>query len=244
MLERILFFFLFILILIQFFQSDQTMAIFLLILQIGLLFWLWIRNFSKRNSKNKESSSTECSQKMVNLLRLYRHDWLNHLQILLGYASLKKVEKIAEYINNIFQESKQQSLISSFRSPDLAAFLLMLPMEYPNLSVQLDVAEHVVKQEGLYVEWVLKKLKCFLNLFHQSANEQKDYHQIFLSFVLSEGSLILNFEIEGNMESVYQDIIDAGKQFEEEGGVFNVDLYNEKELIMELHFSLKGNGGV
>ncbi len=245
MLEGILFLVLFILVLLQTFQPfSLVFAIMLLIIQIGLIFWLWFRLQKKRKSNYIENNSfMPCNQRIIQILKIYRHDWLNHLQIILGYASLKKADQISPFIDKIIHQSKQLGLVSSFHHVNLATYLLMIPLDYPNLKVELEVADDFIHLEDkVDGEWMHYYIKSFLDIIHHSATGKSDVHQLFLSLAIHKEKAVVDIEIEGNVEQVYPDIQGLGEQLEVEGGFFSIDLFNVQELVMELQFHLVKRG--
>lgn len=217
--------------------------------EIGFLIWIWFLFEKKQKKRAKEEAEWElnCNKRVIDILRQNRHDWLNHLQIIMGYITLKKVDQIPKYIEKIDEETKQRSLISSFENINLAVHLFVIPVHYSNIHIEIEIGEGFKEiEKEIDGNWVIGTTTKFLNLFQKSAElNQKDSHQLFIEAVPNNGDTpIFNFEFEGNISEVYQEMIKTGKQFELEGGQFLIDLYNDQEFIMELHFPSKQSRGV
>ncbi|GGB28297.1 hypothetical protein F3157_00730 [Virgibacillus dakarensis] len=72
-------------------------------------------------------------KEMVDLLRLYRHDLMNDLQIVQGYASMGKLDKvktkIAECMDRFYEERKLMSL----GAPKFALWLIQVNSIHANI---------------------------------------------------------------------------------------------------------------
>lgn len=87
------------------------------------------------------------TDKMLELISVQRHDFLNHLQVISGLLQLKKEERAREYIVEVGQDIKQLSKISQLKDPEAAAAFLVSHNQAAsaqiivNYDVQADLAE-------------------------------------------------------------------------------------------------------
>ncbi|MDI6906672.1 MAG: Spo0B domain-containing protein [Thermoanaerobacterales bacterium] len=63
---------------------------------------------------------------LLRFIRIYGHDFLNHLQVISGYAQLHKTEHIREYIGQVTAEIRAVSRVTLLSAPEGAAGLLSL----------------------------------------------------------------------------------------------------------------------
>ncbi|WP_110936814.1 Spo0B domain-containing protein [Salipaludibacillus neizhouensis] len=61
---------------------------------------------------------------VLNLLRHSRHDWLNHLQLINGYLSMGRVDKVEKLVEDIVNKAKNESHISHLKMDKVAEKLL------------------------------------------------------------------------------------------------------------------------
>jgi|SRR5690554_4604538 len=61
---------------------------------------------------------------VVHVLRQYRHDWLNKIQLIKGYLDLGKMEKVQELINEIILQSRNEGDLSNLKIDRVASHLL------------------------------------------------------------------------------------------------------------------------
>lgn len=62
--------------------------------------------------------------KLLDVIQVQRHDFLNHLQVISGLSQLNKPERLREYIIQISAEMAQMSKTTRLRIPELTAALL------------------------------------------------------------------------------------------------------------------------
>ena len=66
----------------------------------------------------------EQRQLWIDTLSHARHDWMNDLQLLLGYVQLRKYDKIAQYVDMLKQRMAEESRVSKLGHPGLIEALL------------------------------------------------------------------------------------------------------------------------
>lgn len=69
--------------------------------------------------------SNESAQNTIKILRVQRHDFLNHFQVVIGYLQLNKQQDAIRYIKTINTDLKDIRAISGLSLPDVAVLLLM-----------------------------------------------------------------------------------------------------------------------
>jgi sensor histidine kinase regulating citrate/malate metabolism len=103
-------------------------------------------------------------REVVGLYREDRHDFLNHLQIILGYLQLNKEEKAIAYIKEIYQEIQEISIITRLKNPYLVIALLLVLQKSKHYDIKLSfqVEQSLATLEG-YQENITDRLSIFLN---------------------------------------------------------------------------------
>jgi stage 0 sporulation protein B (sporulation initiation phosphotransferase) len=82
-------------------------------------------------------------QQAIELINLYRHDWMNDIQLLFGYISLKKYDKLDDCMDNIRNKAQQESLTAKLGNPSLAAFFISFRLYYKQLSLELEMEQDI-----------------------------------------------------------------------------------------------------
>ncbi|WP_339059908.1 Spo0B domain-containing protein [Tepidibacillus marianensis] len=227
----------------------ETILLVLLVIAIGLLLYLYIRNrqlhsqVEMLHDVHREKLKQEFNEKVISLLRNYRHDWLNHMQVILGYVSLRKSDKIAGYITQVHEEARQHTLISKLGPIDLVVFLYMVPVEYPRINLQLELSENLttVDFEKIGAD-LLQLLKRIFDYLESYSLDEHQIHALILSMNRLEKQLVVNIEYEGNFEPYYSFMMTVGEKLKQQGGEIFIDLYNEQEFIIEFYFPIQARG--
>lgn len=63
-------------------------------------------------------------QAVLDIIRRQRHNFMNHLQVLYGYAQLNRIDAMGDYFNRLVQNLIQQSQLNRLADPSLAISLL------------------------------------------------------------------------------------------------------------------------
>lgn len=64
-------------------------------------------------------------EKLLEVIQVQRHDFLNHLQVISGFLQLNKPERIREYIELVTADMNVMSQTLRFKIPELTAVLLV-----------------------------------------------------------------------------------------------------------------------
>lgn len=83
-----------------------------------------IRLAEKERECELNALRLEDSKYMVEVLRAYRHDFLNHIQVVNGLAQLGKLDSLATYVGEITEEIESQTRLNKLAQPELIAFLI------------------------------------------------------------------------------------------------------------------------
>jgi len=227
----------------------ETVLLFLVIIAMGLIIYLYFTNRRLHSQVQKlleiqrKELKNEYNKKVISLLQNFRHDWLNHMQVILGYNSLNKSDKIAGYIKQVNEEAKQRTLISKLGQTDLVIFLFMLPVEYPNIDLQLELSEDLNTVNFRSIgEQLLQLLKGLFGHLQNNLLDEHQIHTLLLSMNRLENQLVVNIEYEGNFEPHYTFISTLGEKLKHQGGEFFIDLYNDQEFIVEFYFPIEARG--
>lgn len=79
------------------------------------------------------------ADKVVEILRHYRHDYLNDIQLIKSYTALGSHNKVEAVIENIIYKAEQESRLSALNVPEVAAMLLTYNWSSPVVPVVIEV---------------------------------------------------------------------------------------------------------
>ncbi|SFA69022.1 stage 0 sporulation protein B (sporulation initiation phosphotransferase) [Lentibacillus halodurans] len=76
---------------------------------------------------------------VIQLLRHYRHDLMNHLQIVQGYLSMGKTDKVQKKVKNYLQQLQEESKLVNLNAPFFALYLL----QFGSLHMNFRLTYHI-----------------------------------------------------------------------------------------------------
>lgn len=79
-------------------------------------------------------------QDILRALQQYRHDVANHLQLISGYLSMDRSDKITENVDNWINQLENERKLFNLNLPDLTVWLLHHHVNYPHLRLTYDVS--------------------------------------------------------------------------------------------------------
>lgn len=152
-------FFVLLLIQSQIFQRwrIEVYALFLGVLLI--LFGVVLIYFKRRIAQQYQIKEAE---RVRDLVRSLRHDWMNHVQVIMGYQMLKQSQKIDHYLQKLTQIANEERKISDLAYPPLASTLLTLNYDYSQWN------------------WKVQKNDTIDSL---SVKQQRKLHRIFIQLL-------------------------------------------------------------
>ncbi|MDQ0339505.1 signal transduction histidine kinase [Caldalkalibacillus uzonensis] len=93
----------------------------------------------------------QVKKRFIDHLRHYRHDILNHIQMVKGYIQLGRLDDVKRYIDHIVLQAHQESLLSQLGDPELAYLLLTYNYRRDNklnLDVEVNLDAEQMQQIG------------------------------------------------------------------------------------------------
>lgn len=79
------------------------------------------------------------SKDTVEIIRHYRHDWMNLLQLLHGYASMNNLDKVKEKINEGIALSREETRLTNLNCPYFSLWVIRFNWIYSNLRLKYNV---------------------------------------------------------------------------------------------------------
>lgn len=80
-------------------------------------------------------------ERMVEAVSHQRHDWMNDLQLILGYIQLQKYDKLKAYVETIKDKAAQESAIFKLGVPELSLELFALMSSGTLFELEVESAE-------------------------------------------------------------------------------------------------------
>lgn len=126
-------------------------------------------------------------EQVIQLLRHYRHDWLNELQLIMGYVQMGKLDKAQEKIKQAVAHAEVDRKIQSIPMPKTALWITKFGWCYTNLELtyEIEVKQTVNACDQSTVRHLEEAMDCILsgsmktNLYHGTIRlQQKEQSQL------------------------------------------------------------------
>lgn len=98
--------------------SRQYAGVFV-VLGVGMLI---VAVYLQQRWANYEAESR--TNDLISSISMKRHDWLNHIQVMMGYVSLNKQDRLQSYMKRIVDDAEQESYICHLGYPPLTSYLI------------------------------------------------------------------------------------------------------------------------
>jgi hypothetical protein len=120
------------------------------------------------------------SEKLLEVIQVQRHDFLNHLQVISGFLQLNKPERIREYIELIILEMRAMSQTARFKIPEITAALLVGFNEASKYQAKMELMvnsnlDHCMVAGPVVGEALESVLNCFFKNLASPELEERDF---------------------------------------------------------------------
>lgn len=111
---------------------------------------------------------------VIQLLQHYRHDLLNKLQLVQGYLSMGKTNKVEEKLEELFSFLNEERKLTGLRTPRLALWLIQFNHIYENFRIT-----YTIDIENQNLEHLDEILTTKCNEFMQYVTKKLDSNQLY-----------------------------------------------------------------
>lgn len=140
--------------------------------------------------------------KLVDLFRHSRHDWLNAIQLIKGNLALNHVDRAKEIIDDLIMKSKNEAKLSNLEIPKTAVYLLT----YNWYSHQFKLDIEVVGDHGYLTSLdnaILSMSQSVFELFDKHSSSRSENHVLYTIQLIDEEKFI-SIDFSGKLEDVQQ----------------------------------------
>lgn len=168
---------------------------------MGILGFVGLLYSIKEEQKQREAVN---QRQIIELMGQYRHDWMNDLQLLFGYVSLKKYDKLDDCMVKIRTKALQESSIAKLGIPSLVAFFISFRLYYNALALELEMEEDInLASLPLDHEKVSRLVQMTVKLIHaQATPSYGDPNILSIQFDLESEALLFDLIYQGGYDEM------------------------------------------
>ncbi|MVO99670.1 Spo0B domain-containing protein [Paenibacillus lutrae] len=176
------------------------LALAVMIAVCGMAVWTLQKRMAELAAEEKrQQENLLAQQKMLHMINHLRHDWMNDIQVLLGYIQLKKYDHLHAVMSNIMGKLQDESHLAKLGDPALIVFLLSCRTGAKHMQLEVELEKEVnLRQLNLNSEAVCRLIPELIEGFKQaSAGENEEGSVLNMQIVSEEDSLLLDFVYQG-----------------------------------------------
>lgn len=134
---------------------------------------------------------------VIQLLRHYRHDLMNHLQIIQGYASMGKIDKVQQKLQHYMAYLQEEGKLVNLHAPALALYLLQFDSLHMNFRLTYHVhTNHKDLQSA--DQLLVKRCRQVMTLIENASDEMELYELDVQLYDESSAEIVLAFTVNGS----------------------------------------------
>lgn len=138
-------------------------------------------------------------ERMIRILGHHRHDWMNELQVLYGYARLKRYDNLPDYMDKIRTTALHESYLCKLGNPELIVYLLEKRIEGGSCTVEVELEKEVdLRRLAMEGGEVYALIRGIAEQMHRcAAQDSGEPGVLSIGFDEDEGELLVDFVYQG-----------------------------------------------
>ncbi|MCT2537965.1 sporulation initiation phosphotransferase B [Aquibacillus koreensis] len=114
-------------------------------------------------------------EETVNILRHYRHDWMNQVQLLMGYASMGKLDKVQDKLRESVESAERERKLQNLNIPRTTIWLMSFNWHYDNFRIEYNV-ETEDKEQSINDQLLHSQFLGIMDVFSKYGMKFELYH--------------------------------------------------------------------
>lgn len=169
---------------------------------------------------------------LIEVINHQRHDWLNHIQVLLGYLQLQKYDLCEEYIYRVIKEANRDTLVARLTHPSLVTYLLSFNALHKEVVLDVEIPEPFSLLERPDIGNYLLRM---VEIYRQHAQMNGEANTLLLTLTYSGDCLHGVADYAGGLDAagMKQALVAMEQETIELGGQFVLDIHTDSESVME-----------
>ena len=180
---------------------------------------------------------THQTDELLKVLNRQRHDWLNHVQILLGYLHLNRTEQGEAHLKRLAEMAMQESMIARLNNSLLSVFFLTFNALNKEMLLEVEVCDQVdlsrIRLDEQALFHLVSELLCTANDYVlQNGYEQASMQ---VSLFAGEKGVHFRFDLAGELQPSGLEKLEMLIRNSQQDAVEVTEwIHTEKDWVLEL----------
>jgi stage 0 sporulation protein B (sporulation initiation phosphotransferase) len=175
-------------------------------------------------------------RELIEVVNYQRHDWMNHIQVLLGYLKLEKYSMCEEYIQRMIQEANRDSLVARLELSSVVAYLLTFNALHREVRLEVEIPQPFSLARMESAEFLGDFILSVVKLYERHAlYNDGEPNTLLLTLHYTEDKLRVLTDFAGCLDAdrAIDEVAAIRQEAEESGGSFVMDLHTASESVLE-----------
>ncbi len=161
---------------------------------------------------------------VVDMFRHYRHDLLNDIQLIHGYASMGNLDKIKDKLQDLLQKTNEERRLTNLKCPHFTLWLMNFNAQYENIRLSYKV----LIQEDLSTFDLTLYATCqeIIQILHNYSSKEKLYNGELILFNEGEPKVKLTFD------GAFRNLEECRQKLKKQEYVETIEVKEEKLSVL------------
>ncbi|WP_028783341.1 Spo0B domain-containing protein [Thalassobacillus devorans] len=140
------------------------------------------------------------ADEVMDMMRHARHDWMNEMQLIQGYASMGKMDRVKEKLADVLANADEERRLMNLNAPYLSLWLMSFNWYHPyyRLTYQVKGDRHDLRQKDITLYAQCKEVIHTMENFSDSSVL---YHGLMTIEADSEGRIAIDIMLKGKFSN-------------------------------------------
>lgn len=112
-------------------------------------------------------------EEIVQLLQYRRHDLVNDIQVIHGYASMNMIDKVQEKLEDFIRATENERKLHMVAAPSLILWIELFQIHYDHFTLTYDVKKVIDLSE--FDEWITEQCEKLMQEVQKQINQEETY---------------------------------------------------------------------
>ncbi|MBO8172555.1 MAG: Spo0B domain-containing protein [Bacillaceae bacterium] len=138
---------------------------------------------------------------IMKLLSEQRHDWLNHLQVIISYLKMGREEQAVTYIQELTRELSTESRVAHLGYPPLVIYILLFNTLHPQLKMEVEIpGPFRLEQLPVAGKEIYGWIRGICEVYHDYSSAETEPDSLYLTICKRDQDVLFSVDYEGNLK--------------------------------------------